>query len=459
MQGDDVPLQLLKDEHKKKKLEAFERNKAARLQKGSNVSESGDLEQPTFVRVSGTKGDVVRGCDNLVVRVKMKFKRTVMKKHLLGEVTPRRSPHVSKVAGPRVGELAKISGQATGVTPCHSPRVLDYAKTSSPLGSSLSGKGIRCGVKLKGGSTKYVLQKKPMRSKRGANAIEGATEGEDDAKCFNKTVRCSVKEVKVCANLLQPRHKDRVIKSGFGCVFDSKIDSNISPPLMGHIDTKIDPSTTILDMGELNKKLCITSGAIHHLFGFPQGVNLSPELNPPMMFTLVLPMKYLESMVYLRTSFGLFEKLHDACLNPFEDEPGVVISKIERPDSVDLGHDGGNEDRAGEGKLTRDDTMINASSTEKDSIKPSVEPGSTQAIRVKPLAIELSVVVGDDSPTRAIAPQPIIFVLSHSRGATVVIEDDNTMHTRDDDDLEIETDSFRKEEDLPSSATALGKNA
>ncbi|KAI5006719.1 hypothetical protein ZWY2020_033962 [Hordeum vulgare] len=450
MQGDDVPLQLLKDEHKRKKLEAFERNKAARLQKGSNVSESGDLEQPTFVRVSGTKGDVVRGCDNLVVRVKMKFKRTVMKKHLLGEVTPRRSPHVSKVAGPRVGELAKISGQATGVTPCHSPRVLDYAKTSSPLGSSLSGKGKRCGVKLKGGSTK----KKPMRSKRGANAIEGATEGEDDAKCFNKTVRCSVKEVKVCANLLQPRHKDRVIKSGFGCVFDSKIDSNISPPLMGHIDTKIDPSTTILDIGELNKKLCITSGAIHHLFGFPQ------------------------------------------------DEPGVVISKIERPDSVDLGHDGGNEDRAGEfadvnddseklankdvedigssdgldrtehnstigdgvfdaeeGKLTRDDTMINASSTEKDSIKPSVEPGSTQAIRVKPLAIELSVVVGDDSPTRAIAPQPIIFVLSHSRGATVVIEDDNTMHTRDDDDLEIETDSFRKEEDLPSSATALAKNA
>ncbi|KAE8817303.1 hypothetical protein D1007_04991 [Hordeum vulgare] len=101
--------------------------------------------------------------------------------------------------------------------------------------------------------------------------MEGAIQGEVDAKCFKKTVRCSLKAVKVRKYFLQPRHKARVVKSGFGCVFDLMIDSNISRPLMGHIYNKIDPSTMILDMGEFNKKLCIASDAIHHLFGFLQG--------------------------------------------------------------------------------------------------------------------------------------------------------------------------------------------
>ncbi|KAI4995839.1 hypothetical protein ZWY2020_037931 [Hordeum vulgare] len=52
--------------------------------------------------------------------------------------------------------------------------------------------------------------------------------------------------------------------------------------------------------------------------------------------------------VHLRTSFEFFKKLQDACCKPFEDEASVVINQIERQDSVELGHDGGNEDRAGE---------------------------------------------------------------------------------------------------------------
>ena len=71
--------------------------------------------------------------------------------------------------------------------------------------------------------------------------------------------------------MLEHRHTTRVIKAGFGCVFDLKVDSNISRPLMGNIYTRIDPSTMILDMGEVNKVIRITSDAIHHLFGFPQG--------------------------------------------------------------------------------------------------------------------------------------------------------------------------------------------
>ena len=65
--------------------------------------------------------------------------------------------------------------------------------------------------------------KRPVRRKRGGKALEGAVKGEDNVKHFNKTVCCSVKEVKVCTKLLQPRHKERVVKSGFGCVFNLKI--------------------------------------------------------------------------------------------------------------------------------------------------------------------------------------------------------------------------------------------
>ena len=115
--------------------------------------------------------------------------------------------------------------------------------------------------------------------KRGGKAVEEGDEGGDEAKRFNKTVRCSLKEVKLCAKLLQLRHKERVIKAGFGCVFDLKVDSNISRPLMGHIYTRINPSTMILDMGEANKVLCITSDAVHHLFGFPQGDRTPPRLS------------------------------------------------------------------------------------------------------------------------------------------------------------------------------------
>ena len=116
----------------------------------------------------------------------------------------------------------------------------------------------------------YQLVQRPERRKRGGKAPEEGGQGGGEAKRFNKT-RCSLKEVKTCAKMLQDRHKERVIKAGFGCVLDLKVDSNISRPLMGNIYTRIDPSTMILDMGEVNKVIRITSDAIHHLFGFPQG--------------------------------------------------------------------------------------------------------------------------------------------------------------------------------------------
>ncbi|KAE8796133.1 hypothetical protein D1007_28840 [Hordeum vulgare] len=55
-----------------------------------------------------------------------------------------------------------------------------------------------------------------------------------------------------------------------------------------------------------------------------------------------------QSVVHLRTSFGMFKQLQDAHCKPFEDEARVVISQIERSGDVDKGHGRGNEDRFGE---------------------------------------------------------------------------------------------------------------
>ncbi|KAI4995645.1 hypothetical protein ZWY2020_035548 [Hordeum vulgare] len=143
-QEEDVPFELLlEDQHKKRKLAAFERKKAARLQKGSNASESVDLVEPML------------DSDNLVVSVKKKFKRIVSKKCLVAVVIPRKSPRLAgKVASPSLGELPGSGCEVAVVTPRHSPRVLTYVKPSPPIGSSLSAKAKRCGVKRKGGPAK-----------------------------------------------------------------------------------------------------------------------------------------------------------------------------------------------------------------------------------------------------------------------------------------------------------------
>ena len=85
------------------------------------------------------------GSDGTVVPVKKKIKKTAARKLVVGEVTPRRSPHVSRPA-----ELVEDEGLGLGGTPRHSPRVLaTTVPTPSPLGAGASGKGKKCGVKHK----------------------------------------------------------------------------------------------------------------------------------------------------------------------------------------------------------------------------------------------------------------------------------------------------------------------
>ena len=52
---------------------------------------------------------------------------------------------------------------------------------------------------------------------------------------------------------------------------------------MGNIYTRINPATMILDMGEANKVLRITSDAIYNLFGFCWGY--TPRYDPAGVIT------------------------------------------------------------------------------------------------------------------------------------------------------------------------------
>ena len=111
----------------------------ARLEKGSDVPGSVHAAELTV------EEDVSCGSDGKVVPVKNKIKKTAVRKLVVGEVTPRRSPRVSRPA-----EVVEDEGFSLGGTPRRSPRVLaTAAPTPSPLGAGASGKGKKCGVKHK----------------------------------------------------------------------------------------------------------------------------------------------------------------------------------------------------------------------------------------------------------------------------------------------------------------------
>ena len=67
---------------------------------------------------------------------------------------------------------------------------------------------------------------------------------------FNKTIRCSLKELFECAELLKDRHLSRVRKAGFGAMLDGKVRGLISRPLIGFLMGRIDPATMTMKLGE-----------------------------------------------------------------------------------------------------------------------------------------------------------------------------------------------------------------
>uniref|UniRef100_A0A453JAQ1 Uncharacterized protein n=2 Tax=Aegilops tauschii subsp. strangulata TaxID=200361 RepID=A0A453JAQ1_AEGTS len=125
-------------------------------------------------------------------------------------------------------------------------------------------------------ATQYEFVKRSTKRKRPRGT---AYEGEADVKLkrrFNNTIRCSLKEFFECAELLKDRHVARVRKAGFGAMLDGKVRGLISRPLIGFLMGKIDPATMTMKLGE-SKVIAITSDAIHHLFGLPQGGHTAPR--------------------------------------------------------------------------------------------------------------------------------------------------------------------------------------
>ena len=82
-QPDDVPLQLLlEDQRKRKKQEDFDKKRAARLEKGYDVPGSVHAAEHTV------EEDVPCGSDGTVVFIKKKIKKTAARKLVVGKVTP-----------------------------------------------------------------------------------------------------------------------------------------------------------------------------------------------------------------------------------------------------------------------------------------------------------------------------------------------------------------------------------
>ena len=116
---------LLEDQCKRKKQEDFDKKRAARLEKGYDVPGSVHAAEHTV------EEDVPCGSDGTVVPIKKKIKKTAARKLVVGKVTPRKSPRVSRPA-----EVVEDEGFGLGGTPCRSPHVLaTAAPTPSPLGA------------------------------------------------------------------------------------------------------------------------------------------------------------------------------------------------------------------------------------------------------------------------------------------------------------------------------------
>jgi hypothetical protein len=97
------------------------------------------------------------------------------------------------------------------------------------------------------------------------------------ARTINKTVRCSLKQLFTCVEILKERHIRRLRDAGLGPLLDSKIRQNINIRLACFLMNRIDPATMTLNLGVANKVIEITSYAIHLLFGLPDGSNTAPR--------------------------------------------------------------------------------------------------------------------------------------------------------------------------------------
>nr|CDM83124.1 unnamed protein product [Triticum aestivum] len=129
-------------------------------------------------------------------------------------------------------------------------------------------------------------------------------------------------ELDACARLFESRHVARVHAASFGSILKWKVNSNISRPLMGVLYLKIHPDTMTLDMGEANKKLCITSDCIQQLFGFPRGGRSAPRPSED---------EYNEALMKLRLELDI-GKNRDIKMKDLRDKLKVLVKDRSKDD-------------------------------------------------------------------------------------------------------------------------------
>ncbi|KAI5013039.1 hypothetical protein ZWY2020_027993 [Hordeum vulgare] len=366
----DVPFQLLlEDQRKKRKLAAFERKKAACLQKGPNASEAGYLVESML------------DSDNLVGPVKKKFKRIVSKKHHIGVLTPRKSPHlVGKVSSPSLGELPGSGCEAVVVTPSRSPRVLAYAGPSSLIGSGLSAK-----VVILGTST---------RVSREASMAKNLVSQDMSQMDYCQLLVDDLKRVVIRYQQGTTRGKDVI-----GC--------GISPLLM-YLDCLIHGKKPVIDL----RTPCIN---------FMDQVKLCEIADADLVKK---GDDDLANWVFGNMPFHGVSVDSKKLANKYASDIGYFdcLDRTERKFSTSDGVFDGEQS-----KSTGGDTIVNAPIPEKVSTEAATELGSTQAISLNPLATEPSVVAGVCSPMRATAAEPTVVLISKSPCASGTTEDDNTI--------------------------------
>ena len=92
----------------------------------------------------------------------------------------------------------------------------------------------------------------------------------------NHTVRCSLKLVADLLHALKEDQKKELREVGWGFLFDYKVRSNISRPMIIWLFNFIDKVTLTMDLGA-GRKIEINPDVVEAVFGFPQGKETPPR--------------------------------------------------------------------------------------------------------------------------------------------------------------------------------------
>ncbi|KAI5021128.1 hypothetical protein ZWY2020_054692 [Hordeum vulgare] len=290
-------------------------------------------------------------------------------------VTPWKRPRLAgTVASPNLGEIPRSGCEAAVVTPRHSPRILAYAKPSPLIGFGLFAKAKRYGIKRKCGPTKvYKGCKKHSRVDANGQDVVDADSHDECVDQWKTRVEV-VLFVQIERPIFTMPRASGVRSEGAPTIASSQnAPLGVPGEVPGGSSARMKASSGIsseaakgsfddasVSLGRIDGIMKTVCGEIERVPTTVERLSRVDGILPPdsgfdaesskddLSIEAKILVEIRQSVVHLRTSFGMFKQLQDAHCKPFEDETRVVISQIERSGDVDKGHGQGNEDRFGE---------------------------------------------------------------------------------------------------------------